>query len=114
MERKRNPGSTSPPAAALVPGDATAKLRSLYPGYGLRSLQHPPRKPQRDFRNIRDQHQNREHHPVERPDAAHHLLDRHPPDRAADEQDRADRRLAQADAEIEHHDHAEMDRVDAE
>ena len=41
---------------------------------------------------IGHQHQHDEHHAVERPDLAHHLLHRDLADRAADEQHRADRR----------------------
>src|SRR6516162_9412765 len=71
-----------------------------------------PRQPQRQRRQIGHQHQNAEHHAVERPDAAQHLFDGDVADGAADEQNRADRRVAQPDAEIEHHDHAVEIRID--
>src|ERR1700722_4367857 len=63
-----------------------------------RSPQHQAWQPERELRHVGHQHQHREHHAVERPDAPHHLLDRDLADRAADEEDRADRRVAKADA----------------
>ena len=77
------------------------------------SPQHVPRQPQRHFRNIGDEHQHQKHHGVERPDLPHHLFDRDLADRASDEQDRSDRRMAQADAEVEQHDHPEVNGIDA-
>src|SRR5579871_4423944 len=85
------------------------------PGAWLISLmQDLPGQPERYRGDVGHEHQYDKHHRIERPDLAHHLLDRDLADRAADEQDRSDRRMAQADAEIEQHDHAEMHGVDAE
>src|SRR5712692_6431957 len=83
----------------------------LPPGYrcfAASSLQYHARQPEGEFGEVGDEHQHCEHDPVERPDPPHHLLDRDLADRAADEERRADRGMAEADAEIEQHDHAEV------
>ena len=62
------------------------------------------RQPERYFRNVGDTHQDKEHHRIEWPDLAHDLFDGDFGERAADEEDSPDRRVAQPDAEIEQHD----------
>jgi len=59
-------------------------------------------------------HQHQKHHGVERPDFPHHLLDGDLADRASNEKDRPNRRVTQPDAKVEQHDHAEVNRIDAE
>src|SRR5205823_13875157 len=73
-----------------------------------------PRQPQRYGRDISDRHQHQKHDAVKRPDLAHDVLHAHAAHGASDKQRRADRRMAEADAEVHQHDHAEMDGVDAE
>ncbi len=77
-------------------------------------LQHHLRQPEGDAGHIGHQHQHEEHHAVERPDLAHHLLDRDFAHGASHEQDRPHRRMAEPDAEVEHHDHAEVHGIDTE
>src|SRR5450755_4551834 len=72
------------------------------------------RQPERDRRNIGDQHQYEKHDAVERPDAAHDLLHRHLAHGATHEKNRTHGGMAETDAEVEQHDHPEVNRIDAE